>query len=378
MGASLLLFFSFQALFPISPLYIVELGGSPADTGMATWVFALASLLTRPLAGLLADRLGRKPVLVLGAFLFGMGPFLHAFATDIPMLLVVKAFHGIGLAAFSTAYQPFIADLLPPGRYGEGLGVASMPSSLAMVVAPLFGEWALATLGFRPSFQALGAFGGLGALATMVLLAGRRGDSASRPTVGAGGLCKALRQQGVWPGALGMALMGIPFGAFITFVPLLADTRSLGGAGMVYAAYAIASTGARPLAGRAADRWGPRRVVLVGFWLSGLAAGGMAVANSRWLLAAMAIVFGAGYGTAGAALDGAVQGSVSQSLRGAASAIEYTALDTLVGFGGLGLGWLARAFNYDVMFATVSGIVLLGLAAALFARRPHPATSSPQ
>jgi MFS family permease len=378
MGASLFLFLSFQALFPISPLYVSELGGFPADNGMATWVFALAALLTRPLAGSLADRLGRRPVLIAGAILLGGGPLLHAFAFDIPTLLVVKAVHGVGLAAFSTAYQPFITDLLPPGRYGEGLGVAGTPSSLAMVVAPLFGEWALETLGFQSSFRAMSAIGGLGLVATLALLGWRQNPTGESSASEGGWLRQALRQPGVWPGALGMAIMGIPFGAFITFVPLLAEARDLGGTGLVYAVYAIATTIARPLAGRATDRWGARPVVLLGFGLAGLAAGAIAAASESWLLLAGATALGAGFGTASSALDSVVQSSVRPSLRGVAAAIQYTAFDTLVGFGGLGLGWLAGVANYGVMYATVGGIVLLGLVVGLLVRLPRAATTPGQ
>jgi MFS family permease len=367
MIASLLLFFSFQALFPVSPLYIAELGGSPADNGVATWVFALAALLTRPLAGLLADRWGRKPILIAGAILFGSGPLLHSFASDVPTLFVVKAAYGIGLAVFSTAYQPFVTDLLPPGRYGEGLGVAGIPPSLAMVAAPLLGEWALEALGFQSSFQALGVIGGLGGVATLALLGWRRSPVGEHST-SEGGFWEALRQPGVWPGALGTALLGVPFGAFMTFIPLLAQARDLGGTGLVYAVYAIANTVARPLAGRVTDSWGSRPVMLLGLGFSGLAIGAMAVAGERWLLMATAIAFGVGAGTASSALDAAVQGGVGPSLRGAATAIQYSAFDTLVGFGGLGLGWLAGVADYGVMYAAAGGIVVVGMVAGLFIR----------
>ena len=76
MAATLFLFLGFQALFSTLPLYVIAIGGSPADNGLATWVFALAALLARPLAGMLSDRWGHKPVLVVGAILFGGGPLL--------------------------------------------------------------------------------------------------------------------------------------------------------------------------------------------------------------------------------------------------------------------------------------------------------------
>ena len=84
MAATLLLFLSFQGLFPTLPLYIAAIGGSPADNGLASWAFALAAVVTRPLAGSLADRWGRKPVLVLGAIAFGGGPLLYGLRASVP------------------------------------------------------------------------------------------------------------------------------------------------------------------------------------------------------------------------------------------------------------------------------------------------------
>ncbi len=360
MLASFLLFFSFLAMFPISPLYVSKVGGSSTDNGLATWVFALAALLTRPLAGFLADRWGRKPILMLGAVFFGGGPALHALAYNVPSLLAVKVFHGIGLACFSTAYQAFIAGLLPPDRYGTGLGLANIASSVAMIAAPLFGEWMVESFDFRPSFLIFGAIGALGFL-TVLLLPDRNRAFARKPSSGGGGPRDALRQRGVRVGALWMMLLGVPFGAFTTFLPLLASARDLGGAGLAFSVYALANTLARPLAGFVVDRWSSRGATLMGLVLVSMAALGFAVVVEGWALMGLAALFGVGSGATTAALDAIVQSSVGEALRGAAAAIQYSAFDTLVGFGSLGLGLLANAAGYGVMYGVVSGIVLLGL-----------------
>jgi len=362
MAATLLLFFSFQALFPILPLYIVLIGGSSADNGLATWVFALAALLMRPLAGALADRWGRKPVLVVGAVLFGSGPLLHTVASSVPLLLVVRAIHGVGMAFFSTAYQAFIADLLPPDRYGEGLGLANVASTIPMVVAPLFGEWMVRGFDFRASFAAFSAVGGVGMLVTLALPGRGHGGHTSTSQVHSeqAGLREVLRQPGMRAGALGMALLGLPFGAFLVFLPLLADARGLGGTGLIFAAYALVTSLMQPAGGRAADRWGIRRTVLVGLALAGLAMGGLAAVTGRWALVGLAMLFGAGAGAAQAGLSACVQGSADAALRGSAAAVQYTSFDSMVGFGSLGLGFLAAAAGYGAMYAAVSGITLVG------------------
>ncbi len=355
----MLLYLSFQSLFPILPLYIVSIGGSPADNGLSTWVFAAASVLVRPLAGVLADRWGRKPVLVLGAILFGASPLLHIWASNVPLLLGVRVVHGAGMALFSTAYQAFIADLLSSERYGEGLGLANVASMVTMVVGPLLGEWLAGKFGFRSLFLFLGAIGGAG-MAVTLTLPGRVRDGAE-PVLGPTSFWRALQKPSVRVGALGMAVLGVPFGAFLAFVPLLAEARELGGSGWAFGAYALASSLLQPAAGRLADRWGGARTALVGLALVGLTAFGLAGVTAGWVLVGLAGLLGAGHGAAQAGLSACVQRDVETNQRGSAAAVQYTALDLLVGLGSWGLGGLAGATNYGVMYAVVGGVTLLGL-----------------
>jgi len=379
MTATLLLFFGLQALFTTLPLYIIAIGGSPADNGLASWALSLAALLARPLSGVLADRWGRKPVLVLGAVLLSGGPLLYTFASSVPLLLGVRAVHGVGLGLFSTAYPALIADLLPPDRYGEGLGLANAAPMLSMAIAPLLGEWAERQFGFEALFLTLGVICGVGVLVTLVLPSRGGGGhgytlrlhsgqalrrSLPRAEVrgsGQAGMRQALRQPGVRAGTLGMALLGLPFGVFMAFLPLLADVRGLGGTGWAFTAFAIAASLSQPAAGRFADRWGTGKTALAGLALVGLVAGWLAAVADRWALLALAGLFGVGFGAARAGLEARVQGSVGPALRGSAAAAQYVAYDLLIGFGSWGLGALAGATDYRVMYATTGGITLLGL-----------------
>ena len=181
------------------------------------------------------------------------------------------------------------------------------------------------------------------------------------PSPAQAGLRHVLRQPGVRVGALGMALLGVPFGAFIVFLPLSADARGLGGTGWVFAVYALTSSLVQPVAGRISDRWGADGMTLVGLVLVGVATAGLAVAGSMWTLLGLAGLFGAGYGAARAGLDACVQGNVEPALRGSGAAVQYTAHDLLIGLGCWALGWLAGAMGYGVMYATAGGITLLGL-----------------
>jgi len=366
MGASLLLFFSLQALFPVLPLFIAQIGGKPADNGLATWVFALAAMIVRPLAGTLADRWGCKPVMVMGAVLFGLTPLVYAVIPGIPALLLVRLVHGAGMALFSTAYPAYMAEMLSPGRYGEGMGIANVASSVAMVVAPLFGEWALARYSFFWAFVLASLVGVGGVAATAVLpRQGPAGPRPAEPQPQGGGLRQVWARPGIRTGAWAMVLLGVPFGAFIVFLPLLAEARGLGGTGAVFGAYAAATSLAQPIGGRAADRWGAMRVAWIGVAGSGLVALGLAGAAGRTSLLIWAALFGIGFGVAQSGISAHVQASVLPSQRAGGAAIQYTAFDLVVGFSSWALGLLAGATDYGVMYAVSGATLLVGLLATL-------------
>lgn len=375
-AATLLLFFSFHALFSILPLYVIDLGGGSVDTGASTWVFALFAVLTRPPAGLLTDRWGRKPALILGGLMFGGAPLLYGLVAGVPGLLAVRAIHGAGMALFSTGYQAFVADWLPEARYGEGFGVANAASTVTMTVAPLFGEAMERRVGWRSLFTLLGGIGGAGLMITFVL-PGRKSNNGEALTVSS---LQLLKRRTIRLGALGMALLGLPFGAFITFLPLLSEARSIAGVGWAFMSYALASSLAQPIAGRAIDRWGVRRTVMLGIALVGLSMWGLAYTSNALGMTVLAALFGAGHGAARVGFDTRVQRSVNADARGSASAILYTAFDLIVGLGAWGLGALAGlsapvcvsrigrhtaqagVMGYGVMYSLTAAIVLLGLA----------------
>lgn len=117
------------------PLYVEQLGGGPAEVGLSGAVFALSAISFRPLMGRLADTRGRKAALLIGTTMFVLGPLGYAMSTSIPVFLVARALQGIGIAAYSSAFGAFIADITPPSRWGEALGLAGTAGALSMIVA---------------------------------------------------------------------------------------------------------------------------------------------------------------------------------------------------------------------------------------------------
>ena len=109
--AGLLFWSSIASLLPTLPLYIEDIGATSQQIGIVMGSFAIGMLIFRPWCSNLADRRGRKIVLLIGMSAAAIAPLGYIFATSIMPLMVLRAFHGISIAAFGTAYIALVGDL---------------------------------------------------------------------------------------------------------------------------------------------------------------------------------------------------------------------------------------------------------------------------
>ncbi len=377
--ANAVFFFSFQALFPVLPRFIAEVVvRQPADSvgsevGLASAVLALVAVLTRIPAGQLADFWGRRRFMLLGAVCFTVAPLIYVASQSMPLLLLGRVVQGVGLGTFSTAFQAFVTDLAPAHRRGEALGLAGASTSVAFVSAPLAGDWLAATWGYTSLLNISAAIAAVSVLMVLLIMALPRSRPAPDPAaasvvgreqVGLSSLKLALAQGGIRTGVLTMAALGIPFGMFIIFLPLLAEEQQIASVGIVYSVYAGVILLAQPLAGRLSDRVGRSGMILPGLIVTSLATVVLYLNGSLWGFILAGIIFGLGGGLARGGVDAMVQDSVPPTLRGTAAAVQYTSFDFWIGLGSYPLGLLANAIGYATAFA-VSGMMCLAGGGAL-------------
>ncbi|MGD8738031.1 MAG: MFS transporter, partial [Anaerolineae bacterium] len=165
--ANLFFFTGFQWTFATLPDYVQAIGGNAAQIGLAFGLFSLSAVAARPLVGRLVDSWGRKPVLLSGALLFALSPALYMVTRSVLPFQLVRLLHGVGIAAFTTAYTTLVADLAPPGRRGEAIGLSGVTNNLGMVFAPALGSYTAAQAGWTVHF-ALSA--GITAITVLLLL----------------------------------------------------------------------------------------------------------------------------------------------------------------------------------------------------------------
>jgi DHA1 family multidrug resistance protein-like MFS transporter len=126
---------------PIFPFYIEELGGSGGELGMLVALSALTELLFGPLWGNLSDRIGRRRVLMVGVFGYGVSLLLMGLASRLWMLFAARALSGLLTAATMPSAMAYIGDATAEEERGGGIGWLGSAAGLGMILGPGVGGW---------------------------------------------------------------------------------------------------------------------------------------------------------------------------------------------------------------------------------------------
>src|SRR5919106_3564976 len=141
---------SIGATLPVLPRYVDgPLDGGNIEIGIVTGAFAITGLAGRPLAGHLADRRGRKRIVIIGALLTAVAGLLYFVPAGVPGLVVARLFLGAGEGMVYTAGSAWIVDMAPRGRRGRLIGLYGLAIWGGLALGPPIGELILHATSFE-------------------------------------------------------------------------------------------------------------------------------------------------------------------------------------------------------------------------------------
>jgi MFS family permease len=370
--ATLLFYLGFQLLLPVVPLYAVHLGARETHVGLIVAAFALAALVPRPLAGELADRVGRRPFVLLGTAIFALAPLGYAAAGTIPALILARVFHGLGMGFGPTAATVIATDLTPADRRGAAMGVFGLASAVALAVGPYVGDELVRGAGFGATFLVAAAIEGAALVLAWTLPETRPLAAVPRPAPPVRARGGALARfawrwfspAALYPSGLVVALY-VSYGGLAAFLPLFAARRQLGNPGLFFTVYALASVAVRSGAGRLSDQLGRRAVVAPALALAGVSLVLLGLADSRATFLAAAVLYGVGFGAAQPALLAMTVDRAPPAERGRAMGTLYTAWELGISGGAVLLGLCVTRLGYAATWWIAGAIAGLGAVAAL-------------
>jgi MFS family permease len=367
--AGLLFWSSLASLLPTLPLYVQSVGGTKQQIGFVMGAFAIGLLLSRAQLGKLADSRGRKQVLFLGASVAAIAPLGYLLAQSIPLLLLLRAFHGISIAAFTTAYSALVTDLSPPGKRGELIGYMSLVSPIGLAFGPAIGGFVQAGVGYTPLFAMSATFA-----ATAVFFTSKIAEPNFADLTKSDSLSEDKNSQKFWQmlwnprvriPALVLLLVGLVFGTLSTFMPLfIQETKANLNAGLFYSTAAIASFGMRVVTGRASDKYGRGLFISGGLICYVLSMLLLYLANNSGAFLISALVEGCAGGTVLPMMVTLMSDRCEPYERGRLFSLCIGGFDLGIAIAGPTLGFVAEQVGYRNMFGLAAG--LAGLAWLIF------------
>ena len=116
------------------------------------WVltsYIVASAIAIPIAGWLADRIGRKRLLVLAVIGFTIASFLCAIATSLPEMVIFRALQGVSGAFLVPLSQATLFDINPPETHASAMAMFGGGIMIGPIMGPLIGGWLTDTFDWR-------------------------------------------------------------------------------------------------------------------------------------------------------------------------------------------------------------------------------------
>jgi MFS transporter, DHA1 family, tetracycline resistance protein len=146
----------FGIVIPVLPLYAEHFGATTWEIGWLVGIFSLSQFFFSPVWGKISDRVGRKPVLLIGMIGTVVGYLLMGMAKVVLVLFIARLIAGVASANIGTA-QAYLADISSPETRARAMGLLGAAFGLGFVFGPALGGWAGVTFGYAsPMFIAAG------------------------------------------------------------------------------------------------------------------------------------------------------------------------------------------------------------------------------
>ncbi|RZF27513.1 MFS transporter [Paraburkholderia sp. UYCP14C] len=296
---------SLSMLLPFLPLYVRQLGVSSQSaviqwSGIAFGATFLGTAVTAPLWGRLADRYGRKPMLVRAAIGMAVVMSLIGVAHNVYELVALRLVAGL-IGGYASASTVMVGTQAPRERAGWALGILSTGALAGNLVGPLVGGVLPDWIGIRGTFFAGGAMIAAAALLTIFLVKEEFHPASDVKAHARGTADAPVRRANYAVVAALLVTAMMVLLANMSIEPII--TVYIGGlgvsaphlarvAGVVMACSALGSMLTAARLGALADRFGSWRVIVACLVLTGLAMVPQAFVTHWWQLAGLRVLMG--------------------------------------------------------------------------------------
>ena len=352
---------------PVLPIYAANFGASATVVGLTLTIFAFARLILNIPAGLLADRFGRKMLLVGGPAITAIGMFGSGWADSILSLLAWRFVAGAGSAFYMSGALIYLIDIAPPDKRARYIAINQWALSVGIALGPGIGGIVAERYGLASPFYLVGAMSILASVYAIWRLPETRKTlppkDLTRISLKDGEIQKIVfSRQFIAIALVTSTIFMTRAGTRATLVPLYANNSFGWGPGEIGIVFTI--TGMMTLltlwpATWAVENIGKRQVILFSGLAAGLGAFLIAIGSSPTWFVVGNIIMTLGTGTAGPAPAAYIAELFPEHLRGLGIGIYRSAGDLGFVLAPPGLGLISEMASMSVALYVASFLVIL-------------------
>lgn len=363
--SGLLFWTGITIMLPVLPTYIQDIGATTQQVGLVMGCFAIGLLCSRTWLGEIADRRGRKIVLLIGTMVAATAPLGYVFIQSIGGLAGIRGFHGISIAAFTIGYSALVVDYAPREYRGTLIGYMNLAVPIGMGIGPALGGYLASSTNYQTIFVVSASCGFVALILSSRLREHTGQDIHSdstlldRPVRGFKELMgnSAL----VIPGVV-LFLIGLVYGSLIAFLPLYVRELNLAvNVGLFYTVVAIASFTIRIFIGKISDNHGRGILITCSIICYIVSMILLARADSAVMLLLTGIVQGSGAGILLPTVVALISDRSYHNERGKVFALCLGGFDVGMALAGPVLGFFETYVSYRGVYSIAAVLATIAL-----------------
>ena len=325
----------FGMMIPVLPLYAKSFGVGITLIGLIQFVFGLTRFSFGLVGGLVVDRFGERASTVTGLLIVSGSSYAAGFADSFPQLVIARGVGGAGSALFIGGLMNRILRIIEPAAMGRATGAFRASFLVGIAIGPIFGGVLAQNFGLTAPFHVYATGLLIATAIAWVVMAGQPGIGeaqkksplealrAARPLFGDVRYVVALFATlvGWWTISGPAQTVGPIFGADV----LGFSEQQIG---FAITMLALGEIGILLVAGRLADRYGRRAVLLPSLAATAVSTALLGYTDAApWAYYVLLMIMGAGIAAGGAAAGGLLADSIPRGGSGAAVGVNQMAGD---------------------------------------------------